>query len=1012
MKRSLKQTKYRLGIAALMNSLYICFAIAQSNTPNVLVIYYDDMGYSDMGAYDTNQSSLTPNLDSLAADGMLFTAGHSADAVCTPSRYALMTGRYCWRSSRKSGVTGAYSPPLIEEDRFTFAKMFQSLGYETAMVGKWHVGMQFYDASGAPTGSSKNVDFSQNLTSTPYHIGFDYFFGTSASLDLEPYAWIENDTVLFKGGMVVNGSVDFSQATQASNSDFLNGNPVGASTRDGYYDPNFDLRDYLQVQAAKTAEIIEARAQDGLPFFIYVAMPSPHTPWAVQSQFAGISSYTYGDYLYQTDYYTGVILDALADPDGDPNTDDSLVDTTVVFISSDNGPEKVAQSQSLAQGRDSNGPFRGVKRDNWEGGTRVPFVIRWPGMIPAGSRTDHACWQGDFFATIAAYLGYDFTGDEAPDVESFLPILSGNSMQAQRREGFIQHSVSGQMAIVDKTGQWKLLDGTGGDGYDDTYDENDNVVTGAKGTRYGTPRQLFDLLADPGESNNLLLAPTAEHTAKETELYSLLNEIRGNTTTGTDGNSNVPLPDNDKDGMPNAFENQHPRLNRDDPSDAETDLEPDGLTNLEESQNGCDPTRADTDGDRLPDGDEVNIYATQPDSAHSDNDSLEDGDEILVWNTNPLIADSDNDGVNDDIELSNFHNPRNTSSTPTLGAMIQTELSPLIIQLAGFDGTVNDPAIEGGASSGWSEAGAVFVRSRLSGNEQLKTRAFIKFDLNGLSGNLVSAKLRVHQTHKLNGTYTADLQLARATDDWGNTAGNYPLYEGTGIADTVLFGNTGDFGSSSSSSGFFSGTPGSAGDDNGFDITDIVEGWINGSYPNYGIRISINDLSFTGSALSEFDDLSTSNSDEALELIVRTQSYISQDSDQDGLLDTYENSKYGDLSISGADDPDQNGIPEILELAFGGTGSATNSAGFIRVDTGSNMGISIRFDQHTQLGFGYELLLSENLTNWEPFNTLYEYRSSSPSTLGADYEAVIYEPIAALPENLFYKLNVQTIYSF
>lgn len=976
----------------------------------MIAIYYDDMGYSDMGAYDTSQPTLTPNLDALASGGMIFTAGHSSSAVCTPSRYSYLTGRYSWRTARKSGVTGSYSAPLIEDDRFTFAKMFQSLGYETAMVGKWHIGMRYYDSNGEETSSTNDVDFSKTLSGTPYHVGFDYYFGTSASLDMPPYAWIENDTVLFKGAIVNGGNVDFSQARVATNSDFLNGNPVGANTRNGHYDPNFDIRDYMQVQAAKVVEIIKARSEDGKPFFIYIPMPSPHTPWAVQDAFIDSAGYTYGDYLYQTDHYTGVILDALADPNGDGNTDDSVVDDTVVFISSDNGPEKVAQTQSLNNGRDSNGPFRGVKRDNWEGGTRVPFVVRWPGVVAPDSTTDHACWQGDFFATMAAYLGYDFAENEAPDVESFLPVLRGQSMQAERREGFIQHSVSGQMAIVDKTGVWKLLDGTGGDGYDDTYDEHDNLVTGVKGTRYGTPRQLFNLASDSGESNNLLLSPTAEHLAIESALYTLLNEIRGNTTTGTDGSSSVPLPDNDQDGMPNAYENRFLELDRDDPSDASKDLEPDGLTNLEESQQNTSPVLTDTDDDSLSDLDELTLYNSQPTDADSDSDTLSDGDEVLVWKTSPVLADTDGDGMNDDEELSYFSNPRDADMVPASGPPTEIILNPSLIQLAGFNGTVDDPAVEGGVSSGWSQAGDLFVRSRLSGNEHLKTQLFMRFDLSSIRGRFLAARLRVHQNHKLNASYSTDLELGRVTEDWTNSVGSLPVYDETGVADSMVFGNNGDFGSASSSAGFFSGTAGVAGSDEGFDVSALVEAWLNGTHENYGVRIAISDLSFTGAAFSQFDDPATLDVNEQLQLIVTAEEFVSFDSDGDQLNDAYEMSYFGSLDVDGSVDLDGDGLDVFSEQALGGNPNIPGSLEPIQIDVSMPAVGSITYNRYTKAGLGYELLLSEDLVNWSPHTEFYEYASASPSaTLGEDYEQVILAPHSELPAHLFYKLAIRSI---
>lgn len=513
--------------------------------PNVLMIYYDDMGYGDFGTnFPSNPKSLTPNMDQFAKGSLNFTNGHSADGVCSPSRYALMTGRYAWRTSLKHGVTGGYSKTFLDADRFTIGKMFQQLGYKTAMVGKWHIGMQFYSPEGEPVDLKNNatvleknlIDFSMPINDTPFHRGgFDYFFGTSASLDMPPYAWMESRDgkvhMLSKGGIVSDGKVDFSQAKIATNQDLKEGKRFG---RPGVNDPHFIFADYLQVQAAKVAEVIAKHEANKDPFFIYVPMPAPHTPHTVQHQFQGSAGWQYGDYMVQTDHYTGEILKAL----GDPNDPNSLAANTIVFITSDNGPENVAFHTSMEKGHDTNGPWAGRKRDNYEGGTRVPFLVRWPQKINPGE-TNHPCWQGDFMASMAALLNHPLSADQAPDAESFLPVLLGKEMPEKRRKAFIQHSAKGQFAIVDHTGEWKLIDGTGGGGNSTTSDA-DNKESLTRGKLRATPRQLFNLKHDPGERHNLLAKPSADTLAKEKELYALLNDIRGDKEWGRDGSSNVP----------------------------------------------------------------------------------------------------------------------------------------------------------------------------------------------------------------------------------------------------------------------------------------------------------------------------------------------------------------------------------------------------------------------------------------------------------------------------------------
>ncbi|WP_136060722.1 sulfatase family protein [Pontiella sulfatireligans] len=543
----------------LISLLGMGIQIKAADRPNVLLIFFDDMGYGDMGAngasgaripndsafLNAKTPTLTPNLDRFAEGAMRFTNGHSSDGVCSPSRYSLMTGHYSWRTTLKKGVTGGYSKTFMDADRFTIGKLFQKNGYKTAMVGKWHIGMQFYSPSGDPVDlgndakvlQKNKIDFSKPVMDTPYHRGgFDYYFGTPASLDMPPYAWLESKDgevhMLTRGGIVNNDQeVDFSLAKVATNKDLAEGKRFG---RPGVNDPDFVYADYLQVQAAKVTQIIAERGKDGAPFFIYVPMPAPHTPHTVQKKFEGSAGWTYGDYVAQTDFYTGEILKAL----GDPNDLKSLAANTVVFITSDNGPESGAYKSSLKANHDANGPWAGRKRDNYEGGTRVPFMVRWPGKVKSGS-TDHPCWQGDFVATMADVLGYPLGEEEAPDAESFLPVLVGKKMPEKRRAAFIQHSSSGQFAIVDAAGEWKLIDGTGGGGNKTTCDA-DNGETLKKGTTCGTPRQLFNLKKDPGERVNLLRDPSPDILDKEQELYNMLNAIRGNSDWGTDGSSNVP----------------------------------------------------------------------------------------------------------------------------------------------------------------------------------------------------------------------------------------------------------------------------------------------------------------------------------------------------------------------------------------------------------------------------------------------------------------------------------------
>lgn len=518
-----------------------------SEHPNVIILYYDDFGFGDLGAneptgleipadskfLDAAGKTLTPNLDHLASEGVRFTNAHSADGVCTPSRYALMTGRYTWRSRLKRGVLGGYSAPLLDPDRFTMSRMFQKNGYKTAMVGKWHLGMQFYSKDGEPVNLGNDpkvlendaIDFSKPLTGTPYHAGFDYFFGTPASLDMPPYFWIESAEgtvrVLTKGGIVTDGKVDFSQAEFATNDALKEGN--SGYSRPGAFDPSFKHQDYLQIQAQKVSDLIQNWHSQDQPFFIYMPSPAPHSPHAVQERFAGCAGFTYGDYIAQADYYAGELLRSL----GDPSDSSSAAANTIVIVTSDNGPEKGATLKSLDVNHDANGPWKGIKRDNWEGGTRVPFFVRWPGVVQSGT-TDYPCSQVDIFATLAEVLGSEIPANAAEDSVSFLHVLKDVKDEHERSKPFIEHSAKGQFAIIDGAGEWKFINGTKSGGNDLSVDADNHVIQDALGKVGGEPAQLYNLRNDPGERNNLLLgSPSKDIAEKRAELVQLLEEIAG-----------------------------------------------------------------------------------------------------------------------------------------------------------------------------------------------------------------------------------------------------------------------------------------------------------------------------------------------------------------------------------------------------------------------------------------------------------------------------------------------------
>ncbi len=473
-------------------------------TPNIVIIYADDLGYGDVGAYNPGSLVPTPHMDSLRAEGMMFTRAHSASGVCTPSRYSLLTGRYSWRLAADGilakGVVWDYSTPVIQEHETTLGDVLRGKGYHTACFGKWHLGMQHFDRNGVPFTGTKTaindpakIDMTR-VEQTVVDRGFDYFFGMPNTINIAPFCWMENDTILFRG------------APAASNSAWeVKGSKL--------WDPDFEQIDASPVMISNAVSYIASRASNAEPYFAFVSLFSPHKPWVVTPAFDGSVGYTYGDFVHLTDDWIGQVVDAV-DASG-------TASNTVVILTSDNGPETSAFTSGRTFGHDSNGPLKGVKRDSWEGGTRVPFIVRWPGLVETNSISNELVWQGDIFATLADHLGTNLAASVAPDAESFLPVLRGTSMPTNRRESIVIASIDNQLSLCTVDG-WKLIDGTGGGGNSTSYDADNANIAGAHGTIGVSPRQLFDLNADLGERTNLVAALPA----RESELLGLLNEHR------------------------------------------------------------------------------------------------------------------------------------------------------------------------------------------------------------------------------------------------------------------------------------------------------------------------------------------------------------------------------------------------------------------------------------------------------------------------------------------------------
>ncbi len=483
---------------------------AEPSRPNILLILCDDLGYGDVKCLNPDGKIATPNMDRLAREGMIFTDAHTSSAVCSPTRYGLMTGRYNWRTKLQSGVLGGLSPRLIEPGRMTVASMLKQHGYHTACVGKWHLGMDWVKKPGKevtelniePREQVFNVDYSQPIKNGPTSVGFDEYFGISASLDMVPFTYIANDRVT----KLPTEDRDFELM-------FGRGKPM---TRLGPAAPGFDDADVLPDLTDNAILFIERRAADakqGKPFFLYLPYASPHTPIHPKGEWLGKSGLNpYADFVMQQDFAIGQLLDTL-DRNG-------LTDNTLVIFTSDNGCSPQAKfDELLAKGHNPSYVFRGHKADIYEGGHRVPFLVRWPGKVKAGSKTDQLTCLIDVMATAAEIVGVKLSPNAAEDSVSFLPTLLGQTGKPARTT-LVSHSINGSFAIRD--GSWKLALCPGSGGWSAPR-------PGMKDADL-PPNQLFDLSSDIGEQTNL----QAKHPETVARLTKLLEKYitDGRSTPG------------------------------------------------------------------------------------------------------------------------------------------------------------------------------------------------------------------------------------------------------------------------------------------------------------------------------------------------------------------------------------------------------------------------------------------------------------------------------------------------
>ena len=412
-------------IPILISILLGAFHLQGETRPNIVILYADDMGVADISYGDPEAKIQTPHLDRLAAEGMTFTDGHSSSGICTPSRFALLTGQYHWRRLYK--IVNAFGESVFEPDDFTLPKMFKAQGYQTACFGKWHLGWDWSSIRKpgvkAKDPKPESYDWTRPFRGGPIDQGFDTYFG-DGTINFPPYAWIENDRILNAPTMPVMKSKPLAG---------------GGSFRRGPMADDWNPYDVLPKMTDKTVEWISSKKNDK-PFFIYLAFNSPHYPIVPNKEFHGTSQAGYyGDFMIETDAMVGRVLDALEEH--------GYADNTLVIFTADNGAETHAFERLIEFDQWSSGPFRGLKRDLYEGGHRVPFIVRWPAQIKAGTVSDEVVSQVDFAATFANIIGYTLKDDEAIDSYNLLPILKSEDHPKPLRIATVQNTYRNRYAL-------------------------------------------------------------------------------------------------------------------------------------------------------------------------------------------------------------------------------------------------------------------------------------------------------------------------------------------------------------------------------------------------------------------------------------------------------------------------------------------------------------------------------------------------------------------------------------
>jgi arylsulfatase A-like enzyme len=468
--------------------------------PNVVVILADDLGYGDLGCYGASKIP-TPNLDRLAQQGVRFTNAYTPSSVCSPTRYGLMTGRYCWRTSLQRQVLNPGSPLHIETSRLTLSSLFKKHGYASAAIGKWHLGY----------GKPPTVDWNQPLRPGPLELGFDYHFGVPSNHGDITRAYVRNDAVIGRAA-----GVPYAPGTPAKP-------PSGLS------EPRVDDR----VNVTLAGEAVRFLERSKQPFFLYFTPVAVHNPVTPNKRFRGkAAAGLYGDYVTELDWAVGEVLSTL----------DRLkaLDNTLVLFSSDNGGVVLpyggggggelsrdfplnleddtggavskhyrrAQVEASEAGHRTVGSLRGRKHSIYEGGFRVPYIVRWPGQASAGTTSAEVVSLVDTLATCAGILGEPLPRNAAEDSYNILPAILGHKIEKPIREATVLHNAEGVFAI--RQGSWKMIE-------ERTWDEALPSPWRAEAVN-----QLYNLATDPQEKTNVW----EQNTEVAARLKALLRKYR------------------------------------------------------------------------------------------------------------------------------------------------------------------------------------------------------------------------------------------------------------------------------------------------------------------------------------------------------------------------------------------------------------------------------------------------------------------------------------------------------